>query len=86
MKWTQKEELFLERNYNVMSSSEISKLIKKSKSAVLSKAWKLKLKKDLTQASTKSIRNISDLPEETKQIICGSLLGDATLERYKRNS
>lgn len=86
MKWAQKEELFLEKNYNIMSSKEISKVIKKSKSAVLSKAWKLKLKKDLTQASTKSIRNISDLPEETKQIICGSLLGDATLEKCKKNS
>lgn len=38
MKWTSEEELFLRENYNKLSSTEISKIIRKSKSAIFSKA------------------------------------------------
>jgi hypothetical protein len=86
MKWEKEERLFLTENYNEFSSQEISKVIGKSKSAVLSKAWKLGLKKDLTRKSTKSIKNINGLPKEVQQILIGSLLGDGTLEKCKKNS
>lgn len=79
MKWTFEEELFLRENYNNLSSIEISKIIRKSRSAILTKAWKLGLKKDLTKPETKSINNIEDLPRKTQQIILGSVLGDGSI-------
>jgi hypothetical protein len=55
MKWTSEEELFLRENYNKLSSIEISKIIRKSKSAIFSKAWKLGLNFNLFKENLPSL-------------------------------
>jgi hypothetical protein len=55
MKWTSEEELFLRENYNKLSSIEISKIIRKSKSAILTKAWKLGLNFNLFKENLPSL-------------------------------
>jgi hypothetical protein len=85
MKWTNEEEIFLKENYNKLFSVEISNKLRKSRSSIFSKAWKLHLKKDLIWPETKSIKDIDDIPEEVQQIILGSLLGDGNI-RKRRNA